>query len=560
MYRSSTEINPWQLLLSTLLNTPLETLLVNEEEQTLHVTLSEELTANLEAILKRPEAIRAGINYRISRTDAAAVMPAVTEIVETPTAPTDENARQILNNLFGDLLVQCGLYEEPWQVANGYLSLHVPPQYSAMRKAGVQLLQQALAQASFQQLRNAFLARNETLPLESDTRGILATQADKIICFRESSHEINFDYNLLFQHVFPPVLQTSAAAASAETCSISIDKKHLMAYLSAVFSEGFVLYRESEDQVRPICLASERTLLQPLIIKIVLDCSGSLHSTWADYIANITAFIANLRVQAAHAQIQFFPFADTCTPSTVFSIQNESEIDAYVRGLKGNGNTLLYASIYHTLTTESQRFDQGDCVVVVFTDGQDNKTPNENKSAVAKQIASFQGRSNPPQIFTFGFGSDLNEELMQALATMTGAVYRKLIDQADFAQVLQLTGDMCTKRTLIEFIQNLPMDVQRFIVPAYEGRLSVAPQTLAIGARFQVGDVAYVAERQEPVAPQLPAVAEIVEPPVAPPAAPAVAQQAPIGWGTWLYNNTVTAGANAYEAAIDAVVQGCALQ
>lgn len=258
------DANPWQLFVSTLLNCPPSQMFIEEHEQALHLTAAPILIHQLAQILRSPDAIRAGIHHRITLTSTVQAPLSPTSSIDTPPAPTDDKAPQILRNLFGKLLSQCGLHEEKLIAKGGYLSISIPESLLPIRKAAIPILRLALKNATFQHLRNTFQALgNETLEISgSIPRGILTESVDKIIGIRndESSAEIYFDYHLLFQLVFPPPFEPCSTQEALDKLSISISKRHLVAYLSSVFSEGSFIHRESESTARPLCLSSSKTI------------------------------------------------------------------------------------------------------------------------------------------------------------------------------------------------------------------------------------------------------------------------------------------------------------
>ena len=264
------------------------------------------------------------------------------------------------------------------------------------------------------------------------------------------------DYQLMHQLLCPPEI-TLEKTQPGDTSVLGIDKKHLIAYLRQVFSDGVMmqLVDGTTDEANPVLLPSPFSqAISPTII-MMIDDSGSMKNQRDKYISELKKMVSELREKCGDgARLILVPFSEEkdLTLAT-FSLSDEAGISSYISalGCKG-GNTMIYGTMLQLLrhaTLSSYDPAQHNVSLIMTTDGGDNVRTEEHKGALERQLRA--GNRVTPQMFTLGLGPHHSPELCQQFAATTGGTYRALQDASQLNELYDHMEQVVNPRTLIEF-------------------------------------------------------------------------------------------------------------
>ncbi|MFN3234364.1 MAG: VWA domain-containing protein [Gammaproteobacteria bacterium] len=377
------------------------------------------------------------------------------------------------------------------------------------RIANVEALMYSISHGDTHDLRNAFFPDRASvnLPLVTDVNEAtsehempIAHHADKLFyLYNDDKGSIRFlfDYLLLYRLLFAPTLTTEEMINNdTETnYTITINKEHLVAFLSLIFSEGFVLSVENEGAAgRPIVFNTKRGQPKPNLYSLVLDCSGSMSSGFSSYIDKVKSLVQKLHDEChSNAKLRIIPFNNKLLAQREFDLSqnNLSAIFNYLNSLNAAGHTFLTGTVNQELKSLEKSLDEYNTTMILFTDGDDNVKSNESKCSLRETI---QNTPQPPKIYTFGLGSSYNREMISELADITGCVHTHLTNVSQFQILEEHMQAIDSARELVTFIQGMT----RLIVPAKEGTITVAKDTIRIPVSLRVGNSEYTVENQSP--------------------------------------------------------------
>jgi Ca-activated chloride channel family protein len=167
---------------------------------------------------------------------------------------------------------------------------------------------------------------------------------------------------------------------------------------------------------------------KPVDLVLVIDTSGSM--------AGSNLLDDNDRLQI----ITFSSKINVLTPLTSVG-EKRAELTRRVGGIIEGGDTKLYDAIqqaYQGIT------DQGDPkhirAVVVMTDGQDTASKQSIGDLLAKLNPSTEDAGNSVKLFTIGYGSDADKDILTRIAEITGG---KQYD-SDPKTINQIYSDIAT--------------------------------------------------------------------------------------------------------------------
>lgn len=164
-----------------------------------------------------------------------------------------------------------------------------------------------------------------------------------------------------------------------------------------------------------------RQAKKPVDLVIVMDISGSMEGdkiTTAR--ASLMQFIQKLD-DRDRLQIDLFNnYAFTLTPLSPLGEKRQEVLDG-ISGIFEQGNTSLYDATlgaYQTLLTEGN--PNHIRAIVILSDGQDTAS-SATLQQVIEEISATEGEGgNAIKIFTIGFGSDADKEILEAIANPSG--------------------------------------------------------------------------------------------------------------------------------------------
>ncbi|MEZ5404096.1 MAG: VWA domain-containing protein [Bryobacteraceae bacterium] len=180
-------------------------------------------------------------------------------------------------------------------------------------------------------------------------------------------------------------------------------------------------------------------------VAIVIDRSGSLSS--ADLSAEKAAAKALVDQLPSTDAIAVYSFGSTVTLQQAFTT-DKAAAKAAIDAISGGGNTLLYQAIIDASNALSSR--SGRRAVVVMTDGVNSGSSPSDQDAInaAKTAAA--------PVFTVGFGSGINQTVLQKIATDTGGVFLRGADSSSLTQLLGRIGTVLTSQCTVSYVPSNP--------------------------------------------------------------------------------------------------------
>jgi len=537
--------NPWKRLLGAL--DLLDSESVIEDDDTITITSTDPNFAEKFAqVLRTPEQIKSRLQYTIQKlaADATTPQPAQT-IVEPQYLPIPSLAagqgKEILHRIFGrDFVVRLGFNDEvmaKWtDLDDQRLSMAVDPQIVGLRDFQIKALVQRLQQASHEELWQSCADPGDTYLIpyseaNESSQGPLGKYANKIIYKKtdpDGKKYYVFDYGLLHTLVYPPKIaniaqqpqQNQSDEVKQPRVEVKLQKSALMAYLHSVFPEGFVL--DTRDvppgQAVPICLAAEGRPM-PRTISILLDCSKSMKQDFGSYIQKVESLITDLALRCEEGDvIRVVPFdsvmgdvielrvkksaiPETSDTETVTAGLHKDFIDSVKKSLatlQAKARTLLYGTIENELKTLASKLQTQNITVIIFTDGCDNESTQEQKTALEKLTEGYRKGGNVPKIITFGLGQHYDVKIMEYLATLTGSEHIKVDTIKDMQVATRHLDNAVTARELIRFIQTLEQTSEQVVVARVNQPVAAA-KPITLDKPFEVDGSRYHATSGAPV-------------------------------------------------------------
>lgn len=507
----------WKLLLASLIKRKIPEVVFGVNITAHEVVIStteEQLGLALQTALRSPEAARTSITYSISE-QMGHEAPLAAETLVEPVYPMPLILKQgigmaVFERLFGATLLkrlgQIKWTAETGQADSHILYAHCEEELLDFTELQIKKYKDILSHASFLELRQALTEDDKQYsPLKgkSNAPGILAQNIEKILYFKTDLNQqksIYFDFGLLAKCLTPPDIKAHPGKDEKENhFEIRINKNHLMSYLSILFKEGFILHiTENGDQkgeARPICFNMQRALPVNNVLSLILDTSFSMKTGFDEYIKHVKQFVAKVADEKdfSEAHIRISVFNDKYERCQDFSPHQIVDIPAFLDTLEANGNTYLNGTLCEELSYIKRQVDE-NAIVVLFTDGEDNKTSAEKSRELEEVTAGFKRSCNPPKIYSLGLGSSYNKEKLTELAVITGGEHIKLNKIEDFDAILAHLDKMGKVRRLTRFIQ----EMKAFSVPAYEGEVTISPNTISVPGAFSVDETDYYVVLNKP--------------------------------------------------------------
>lgn len=170
----------------------------------------------------------------------------------------------------------------------------------------------------------------------------------------------------------------------------------------------------------------------PLEIVAVVDRSGSMSGQKINSMKQTLSFLVAHGLQAADTFgiVSFDSSVETRLPQTSMDTAGKKAAREAIGDIHPGGATNLSGGLLqgidNVLKAPKAAATAGK-TVLLFTDGQANNGIREPEGIIA---AATGAMSEPCTIFTFGFGSDHNEDLLRSLAEPTNGLYY-FIDKAE---------------------------------------------------------------------------------------------------------------------------------
>lgn len=165
---------------------------------------------------------------------------------------------------------------------------------------------------------------------------------------------------------------------------------------------------------------------EPVTTVLVLDHSGSMRfpAEAGSQVSKIKAlhqaaarFVDLMRPTARTTLLPFNDVIDTPKPFTT----DKGALKQHIKQLTARGGTLLYDAAYEAVETLEAERPAGKKAVIVLTDGVDEEPGSRHR--VDEVIQRAREAGIPLHMLGFGRAGDLDERVMQRLASETGGTY-----------------------------------------------------------------------------------------------------------------------------------------
>jgi len=217
---------------------------------------------------------------------------------------------------------------------------------------------------------------------------------------------------------------TNAASLLFERNSRPADTNYIITYALRTTELGlFSFSTKPSDSLGYFTLVVEPNLIGTEIIKknfaIIIDRSGSMGGTKMIQAINAATYIVNNMNEGDWFTLVDFDdvitsFRDGLVPYTT-SARDSARV--YVAGLTARNSTDIASAFKRTIPYFSVSPDSVANIIVFLTDGQATagQTNSDSILAIVSQSAKATGKSI--YIFTFGIGSDVNQQLLTLIAS-----------------------------------------------------------------------------------------------------------------------------------------------
>ncbi len=501
----------WSLFFSALLSTESPNFEIKlENDKIIIKTPEQQMAEKLSAVLSSPEMTRANLKYSLTTEKSHTTTTVIQEIHYPKSISIEQGAGEVLfEKIIGRAqLRRIGCPQWTGEVKpetfdpDRKVLYATADQHESLSQIQVDTFRDLFRHASYADFRDALAeSPDDYQPLVKKTeKGILNAHINKILYKKDDT--LYFDYGLLSKCLIAPIVTCEVVNEVAGShFEIAIDKNHLISYLSTAIKEGFILHvtgnaHDATQQARPICFNMGQALPVDITFSFLLDCSYSMESGFSQFKTYIKDFIKLITQQEKfkNAVIKITPFETTMKPTKTFSLKELKSfkaIDDYFEELKVGGATDLDNTICTTLQSIGKNPAQMNDIVFICTDGVDS-SEGKHTTRLTTCSQEIKRKSNPPKLYSIGFGRDYDEVKLRQLAEITGCEHIKLTDQKDLERINEhLNLDHITKaRVLATFIQAMEPIQQEFTVVTVENELGVGTKTLTIP-----GDIVVNGER-----------------------------------------------------------------
>ena len=226
--------------------------------------------------------------------------------------------------------------------------------------------------------------------------------------------------------------------------------------------------REDEREQGPLTVEPK---LPPLTVVLTLDTSGSMAGKRGTPLSEqpltqakeaATSFLDQL---GSGDTAQVVTFAQTVSKPTVASTNREA-VRAAIAAASARGNTALYDGLHRSIELLHDR--PGRKAIVLLSDGVDDDGHGRPLSThKVRDILSLARTTNIP-IYVIGLGSEIDEGVLQQIASETGGVYFNAPEADKLQELYAQIGEQLAGQYSIIYSSDLPAQAgERTVVLEY---------------------------------------------------------------------------------------------
>ena len=303
---------------------------------------------------------------------------------------------------------------------------------------------------------------------------------------------VNLKYNL---SDYSPIISKILSGKHEGHYSINFD--HLKAFIGKHVAEVIFNPEYNQDKLvlksvmlPSIKLSEEETLKDKVLVKLVLDRSGSMAKYRSDYITKVQDVVEKVTQSTQNWQIDLTLF-DSKSSTHSFNSEEDCPDDIYkfLFFLRTEGTTKLFGTMYEELTNlgkEGQGFDH--TVFIVFTDGEDNQSGLIASKDINGPALAVRENINNLQMFSIELGNS-NKKFFEQISVEAGFTHIQLQKIEDFVKFDQYISGFL-KNTIILKVLNESLKVWAQQV-GIENEISVSNFDISPNSKFMINDVVY---------------------------------------------------------------------
>jgi uncharacterized protein (TIGR03437 family) len=175
-------------------------------------------------------------------------------------------------------------------------------------------------------------------------------------------------------------------------------------------------------------------------VAIVIDTSGSLSGT--DLTNEKAAAVSLVNSLGASDQVAVYNFDSVVTKKQAFTTNKQLAITA-INSLSIGGSTALYQAVFNA--AQDLGTMPGRRVMVLMTDGSNNVSGKTIDEAIAGAKAAQAA------IYAVGFGSGINDTVLQRMASETGGTFSRGATSAELQALLQSVASNITSTCEVSY-------------------------------------------------------------------------------------------------------------
>jgi Ca-activated chloride channel family protein len=176
---------------------------------------------------------------------------------------------------------------------------------------------------------------------------------------------------------------------------------------------------------------------RPTNVYLVVDTSGSMEGTKLTRTkAALTSFVGQIKGEKDRVGIvEFGSGTKSFTPLRVLDENARKDTLNQINQMTASGGTALVDAVYNAITDlQAQGDTKAINAIVVMTDGKENES-QRNLNAIRNLINS--NTNTRLVIFTIGFGSDADVELLTSMAQIGNGQFRRA-DETDIEELYKI--------------------------------------------------------------------------------------------------------------------------
>jgi len=471
----------WQVLFNTVIHdfSAAVRIEVENEQILLHGPASDiaEINSQLAMRLVDAPAFFSGLPYRVTLPESSGRRFSVVELQEIapPAADDYQAAVNILRNLFvnqaGDLGLTLDLVNmfarDKAIVHQGVIFSRSTDRESVAKawQANLEALLEYFSGVGLNNLREVYLSGAKIQDLQSaanlQDKKVVAALGLLKECFgvqkTEQEWRLYCGFRRLHNLLFPPQLQLNVD--ENQTATLIIPRAHFIHYFRQISDGGILLrvFREHEMvQARPIVITSSEIIARPKHFTLLIDCSGSLESVFPQLQSRLKDFIAALRSRYSAESLVRLAFFNSELKVKQAQLgaetaESQYQLERFIDSVQAEGRTRLYGALKNQMQHlyADELFQTHHCVMVVFTDGQNNEKPM-SADVLDAPIAQFG--VDKPLVFTLGAGNEYDAAILSDLTRQVGGEHYHIDTMTHFDVLTHQIPAMEHARRFIEMI------------------------------------------------------------------------------------------------------------